>query len=83
MANQVTTFTAETDVVIGGKRVPAGRYTVYVHAPDRLARKYIRQVLLRGARVGHGCRVVFVDRPLRQDPHHGRAPHGGEVARGR
>ena len=31
--NQVTTFTSETDVMIGGKRVPAGKYTVYVHAP--------------------------------------------------
>lgn len=32
--NQVTTFTAEGDVVIGGKKVPAGMYSLYVHAPE-------------------------------------------------
>jgi hypothetical protein len=32
--NQVTTFTAEGDVTIGGKKVPAGKYSLYVHAPD-------------------------------------------------
>jgi hypothetical protein len=31
--NQVTTLAAEGDVAIGGKRVPAGKYTLYVHAP--------------------------------------------------
>jgi hypothetical protein len=31
--NQVTTFTTETDVLVGGKRVPAGKYTLYVYAP--------------------------------------------------
>ena len=31
--NQVTTLTTETDILVGGKRVPAGNYTVYVHAP--------------------------------------------------
>jgi hypothetical protein len=31
--DQATTLTTETDIVIGGKRVPAGKYTVYVHAP--------------------------------------------------
>jgi hypothetical protein len=31
--NQVTTFTTETDILIGGKKVPAGKYTLYVHAP--------------------------------------------------
>lgn len=31
--DRVTTFTTETDVMIGGKKVPAGAYTAYVHAP--------------------------------------------------
>lgn len=31
--DQATTLTAESDVMIGGKRVKAGKYTVYVHAP--------------------------------------------------
>jgi hypothetical protein len=32
--NQVTTLTSEGDVTIGGTPVPAGRYTVYVHAGE-------------------------------------------------
>src|SRR5687767_10520264 len=31
--DQATTLTTETDLMIGGKRVPPGKYTVYVHAP--------------------------------------------------
>jgi DUF2911 family protein len=31
--DQATTLTTETDLMVGGKRVPAGKYTVYVHAP--------------------------------------------------
>jgi hypothetical protein len=31
--NQVTTFTTAGPLVIGGKRVPAGTYSLYVHAP--------------------------------------------------
>lgn len=31
--NQVTTLATDTDLMIGDKRVPAGRYSVYVHAP--------------------------------------------------
>jgi hypothetical protein len=31
--NQVTTFTTETPLLIGGKRVAAGTYSLYVHAP--------------------------------------------------
>ena len=32
-ANEVTTLKADTDVLIGGKRVAAGKYSVYVYAP--------------------------------------------------
>jgi hypothetical protein len=31
--NQVTTLQTEGDIMIGGKRVPAGKYSLYVHAP--------------------------------------------------
>lgn len=31
--DQATTLTTDTDIIIGGKRVKAGKYTVYVHAP--------------------------------------------------
>lgn len=32
--DQATTLTTEGDITVGGKRVPAGKYTVYVHAPE-------------------------------------------------
>ena len=32
--NQVTTLTAESDVMIGGKRVPAGKYSLYLYLPE-------------------------------------------------
>jgi hypothetical protein len=32
--NQVTTLTTEGDILIGGKKVPAGKYSLYVHAPE-------------------------------------------------
>jgi len=31
--NQVTTLTTEGDILVGGTRVAAGKYSVYVHAP--------------------------------------------------
>ena len=31
--DQVTTLTAETDIQIGGKKIKAGKYSVYVHLP--------------------------------------------------
>jgi site-specific DNA recombinase len=42
---------------------------VVVTAPDRLARKYVHQVLLIEELHGHGCAVEFVERPMSQDPH--------------
>jgi hypothetical protein len=32
--NQVTTLTTESDVLIGGKRVPAGKYSLYLYLPE-------------------------------------------------
>src|SRR5204862_5257592 len=31
--DQATTLTTESDILIGGKRVPAGKYTLYLYAP--------------------------------------------------
>jgi hypothetical protein len=33
--NQVSTFTTETPVTVGGKRVAAGKYSLYVHAGEK------------------------------------------------
>jgi hypothetical protein len=32
--NQVTTLTTKADLMVGGKKVPAGEYSVYVHIPE-------------------------------------------------
>jgi site-specific DNA recombinase len=40
-----------------------------VTAPDRLARKYVHQVLLIEELQQHGCQVEFLERPMSQDPH--------------
>lgn len=42
---------------------------VVLTAPDRLARKYIHQVLLLEELAGLGSQVLFVDRPMSQGPH--------------
>jgi site-specific DNA recombinase len=42
---------------------------VIITVPDRLARKYVHQVLLIEEFEQHGCRVEFIDRPMSQDPH--------------
>jgi site-specific DNA recombinase len=41
---------------------------VLVTAPDRLARKYVHQVLILEELQGRGCRVEFTERPMSQDP---------------
>jgi site-specific DNA recombinase len=41
---------------------------VLITAPDRLARKYVHQVLLIEELQGRGCRVEFVERPMSSDP---------------
>jgi len=33
--NQVTVLKTETDLMVGGQTVPAGKYSVYVHAPEK------------------------------------------------
>ena len=42
---------------------------VLILTPDRLARKYVHQVLLLDEFEGHGCRVEFLERPMSRDPH--------------
>jgi site-specific DNA recombinase len=42
---------------------------VLVTTPDRLARKYVHQVLLVEEFERCGCPVTFLDRPMSQDPH--------------
>lgn len=42
---------------------------VVITDPDRLARKYVHQVLLLEELQQHGCQVIFMDRPMSQDPH--------------
>lgn len=33
--DQVTTLTSETDLTIGGKKLPAGKYTMYLHSSEK------------------------------------------------
>jgi site-specific DNA recombinase len=42
---------------------------VLVTAPDRLARNFVHQRVIMEERQHRGVRVVFCDRPLRDDPH--------------
>jgi site-specific DNA recombinase len=42
---------------------------ILLTAPDRLARKYVHQVLLIEELQQHNCQVEFLDRPMSQDPH--------------
>ena len=42
---------------------------VLITAPDRLARKYVHQVLLLDELERLGCVVEFLDRPMSHDPH--------------
>jgi site-specific DNA recombinase len=42
---------------------------VMITAPDRLARKYVHQMLLLEELQRGGCQIEFLDRPMSQDPH--------------
>jgi site-specific DNA recombinase len=41
---------------------------VLLTAPDRLARKYVHQMLVIEELEQHGCRVEFIERPMSADP---------------
>jgi site-specific DNA recombinase len=41
---------------------------VIITAPDRLARKYVHQMLLIEELEGYGCQVHFLERPMSEDP---------------
>jgi site-specific DNA recombinase len=41
---------------------------VLITAPDRLARKYVHQVMLIEELEQHGCQVEFLDRPMSHNP---------------
>ena len=43
---------------------------VLMTAPDRLARNYVHQVLLMEELEGLGCRIDFLDRPMKDDDPH-------------
>ncbi len=50
-------------------RVAAGEVErVLLTAPDRLARKYVHQVLLIEELQQHNCQVEFLEQPMSQDP---------------
>ena len=52
------------------KRPGLGHFDrVLITTPDRLARKYIYQMLLIEELEKSGCQVEFVERPMSQDPH--------------
>lgn len=42
---------------------------VLIVAPDRLARKYVHQVLLIEELERVGCQIEFLDHPMSHDPH--------------
>lgn len=42
---------------------------VLMTAPDRLARNYVHQMLLLDELTQRGCQVMFVERPMSDDPH--------------
>ena len=43
--DQVTTLTTEGDILVGGKKAPAGKYRVYTHAPEGGAPRLLIQAL--------------------------------------
>lgn len=56
--DQVTTLTTATDLDIGGKKVKAGKYSVYVHLPADGARN-----LILNTDVGQPLKTIFAAAP--------------------
>jgi hypothetical protein len=56
--DQVTTLTTETDLDIGGKRVKAGKYSVYVHLPEDGSRN-----LILNTDLGQPLKTIFAAAP--------------------
>ena len=50
---------------------------VLLTAPDRLARKYVHQVLLLEEFEQHDCQTEFLERPMSQDPQPSLRPSHG------
>jgi len=42
---------------------------VLITSPDRLARRFVHQMLIREEFERAGCEIQFLDRPMSQDPH--------------
>ena len=56
--DQVTILTTETDLEIGGKRVKAGKYSVYVHLPEDGSRN-----LILNTDLGQPLKTIFAAAP--------------------
>jgi hypothetical protein len=56
--DQVTILTTETDLEIGGKRVKAGKYSVYVHIPEDGSRN-----LILNTDLGQPLKTIFAAAP--------------------
>ncbi|HEX6738848.1 MAG TPA: DUF2911 domain-containing protein [Vicinamibacteria bacterium] len=56
--DQVTTLTTETDLDIGGKKVKAGKYSVYVHLPEDGSRN-----LILNTDLGQPLKTIFAAAP--------------------
>jgi hypothetical protein len=56
--DQVTTLTTETDLEIGGKRIKAGKYSLYVHLPEDGSRN-----LILNTDLGQPLKKIFAAAP--------------------
>lgn len=56
--DQVTSLTTEADLEVGGKKVKAGKYSLYTHLPDDGARN-----LILNTDPGRPLKTIFADAP--------------------